>query len=55
VTTRRDGGFVGVYRIPGKPGTYSFSLRVEKVKRTVKGKTFVCKGTSATPASVTSS
>jgi hypothetical protein len=55
VTTRRGGGFTGIYEIPGKPGTYSFSLQVEKAKRTVKGTTIVCKGTRATPASVTSS
>ncbi len=51
--TNRSGRFSGTYKIPGKPGTYSFSLKVEKEPRTVNGMRYLCRARSAPAASVT--
>ena len=55
LTTTKSGRFAGVYRVPGKPGAYGFTLTVEKVKRKVKGKTYLCKARHAAAATVTTS
>lgn len=53
VKTKKSGAFSGAYTTPNKAGTSTFTLRVDKARRTHNGKTVTCKSLSAPGQSVT--
>jgi hypothetical protein len=53
VKTNSTGAYGGTYTVPKKPGTYSFAAVVAKTRRTHKGLTYLCKGSTSSAASVT--
>jgi hypothetical protein len=53
VTTNSTGAFSGSYKVPNKPGTYSFDVVVAKTRRTHKGLSYVCRGSTSSQGSVT--